>query len=181
MILHAWSPPPAPWLVWSLQGRDFCVLVELGISKWWIFAGWEWCHWKENRRYEAKCIFDDHIVHVVYILTSYWGCPSNSDRALSQVATFQNWNKFMSEEFWIQQSPNSFGLCARKNPPKDSALDFVLSKDPGDNERLHGIVCGIIDSLIMWPNLLKSYKYSIIMYNRVYKFAHSKSTLLVLA
>lgn len=68
-----------------------------------------------------------------------------------------------------------------RTPPKDSALDFVLSKDPGDNERLHGIVCGIIDNLIMWPNLLKSFKYSIIMYNRVYKFAHSKSTLLVLA
>ena len=94
--------------------------------KWWIFAGWEWCHWKENRRYEAKCIFDDHIVHVVYILTSYWGCPSNSDRALSQVATFQNWNKFMSEEFWIQQSPNSFGLCARKNSPKRLGAWFCI-------------------------------------------------------
>ena len=177
MILHAWSPPPAPWLVWSLQGRDFCVLVELGISKWWIFAGWEWCHWKENRRYEAKCIFDDHIIHVVYILTSYWGCPSNSRRLPPfKIGTSSCLRNSECSSLQIR----SVYVRAR-SPPKDSALAFVLSKDPGDNERLHGIVCGIIDSLIMWPNLLKSYKYSIIMYNRVYKFAHSKSTLLVLA
>ena len=142
-----------------------------------------------ERKRDAKFIFDS--ILIVSTLSSYWGCPSNSDSALPQVDTFQNWNKFVSEDVPIQCISKRYCQCSSlqirwvyvraRTPPKDSALDFVLSKNPGDNEKSHGIVCGVIDNLIMWQHLLKSYKYSIRMYNRAYTFAHSKSALLVLS
>ena len=85
-------------------------------------------------------LFDDNIVHIVYILTSCWGCPSNSNRALSQVATFQNWNKFMSEDVpnvspkgILNTAVSKFVqfMCAQEPPQKTRRLILYCPKIPG--------------------------------------------------